>query len=387
MTDVVPYNARRVKQAIERELAREGQCFFVHNRVHNIKTWADELHKLVPDARIVVGHGQMSPKELEQVMLTFSRREADILVATTIIESGIDIASANTMFINEADRFGLADLHQLRGRVGRSKHRGYCYLLLPADRTVKEVAQKRLKAIEQYSMLGAGFKIAMRDLEIRGAGNLLGAEQSGHIAAVGYELFCRLLETAVRDLRAEPEPPAASRVSVDIGIHGLIPRVYIPSDVRRMEAYRRMASATSEAHIDATEQDLREAYGAPPKAVDRLLDLARLRYRAASYDARAVVRRGPDVVFTTAAPQPIADALKGGPGDVRVVSAELAQTNTRSLSGEALAEVYLRLNDAALEPESLLRILLHRLSSRDTGTSTDPSPKVDSSPASGRGSR
>ncbi|HHH28802.1 MAG TPA: DEAD/DEAH box helicase, partial [Polyangiaceae bacterium] len=185
VTEVIPYNGHRIKHAIERELAREGQVYFVHNRVHNIQTMADEVRKLVPGARVVVGHGQMPPHELESVMLAFMRRQADILVSTTIIESGIDIPSANTMIINDADRFGLADLHQLRGRVGRSRHRAYCYMLLPADRTVKEVAQKRLKAIEQYSMLGAGFKIAMRDLEIRGAGNLLGAEQSGHIAAVG----------------------------------------------------------------------------------------------------------------------------------------------------------------------------------------------------------
>ena len=182
VTEVIPYNQHRIKAAIERELAREGQVYFVHNRVHNIQSVASDIQSLVPDAKIVVGHGQMEPRELEQVMLTFMRREADILVATTIIESGIDNPSANTMIINDADRFGLAELHQLRGRVGRYKHRAYCYMLLPADRTVKEVAQKRLKAIEQYSMLGAGFKIAMRDLEIRGAGNLLGAEQSGQIS-------------------------------------------------------------------------------------------------------------------------------------------------------------------------------------------------------------
>jgi transcription-repair coupling factor (superfamily II helicase) len=178
VTEVIPYNARRVQQALQRELSRDGQVFYVHNRIHDIRSVADNVRRLVPEARIVIGHGQMEPKELEDVMLKFMRREADVLVSTTIIESGIDIPTANTMIIDDADRYGLAELHQLRGRVGRSKNRAYCYLLLPADRPLKEVAQKRLKAVEQYSMLGAGFKIAMRDLEIRGAGNILGAERS-----------------------------------------------------------------------------------------------------------------------------------------------------------------------------------------------------------------
>ena len=194
VTEVIPYNQVRLKRAIQRELAREGQVFFVHNRVYNIQSVADDIHKLVPDARIIIGHGQMSPRELERVMLAFVRKEADILVSTTIIESGVDIPSANTMFINDAHRFGLADLHQLRGRVGRSRHRAYCYMLLPDSQRINEDARRRLRAIEDYSMLGAGFRIAMQDLEIRGAGNLLGAEQSGHISTVGYDMYCQLLE-------------------------------------------------------------------------------------------------------------------------------------------------------------------------------------------------
>ncbi len=170
---------------------------------------ADEIQQLVPDARILIGHGQMGEGELEDVMLKFIRHEADILVCTTIIESGLDIPNANTIIINNADRFGLSELHQLRGRVGRYKHRAYCYLLLPPDRPVTPVAAKRLKAIEEYSHLGAGFKIAMRDLEIRGAGNILGPEQSGHIATVGYEMYCQLLEEATRQLKNEAKPHAA----------------------------------------------------------------------------------------------------------------------------------------------------------------------------------
>ena len=362
VTEVIPYNQHRIKAAIERELAREGQVYFVHNRVHNIRSVAADIQALAPAARVVVGHGQMEPRELEAVMLRFMRREADILIATTIIESGIDNPTANTMLINDADRFGLAELHQLRGRVGRYKHRAYCYLLLPADRTVKEVAQKRLKAIEQYSMLGAGFKIAMRDLEIRGAGNLLGAEQSGHIAAVGYEMYCRLLEDAVKDLtRTADEQPVAQTV-IDIGITGIIPRAYIPSDQRRIEAYRRIASARSEAELDGVRADLTSAYGEPPKAVERLMDLAALRASVAALGVRTMTIRGGDVVFLCPDPGPVVDALADAKGSVRTIDADLAQTNARSIaSGERLGEVYYRPPPNYLQPLTLMRVLSARL--------------------------
>ncbi len=362
VTEVIPYNEHRIRHAIERELAREGQVYFVHNRVHNIRSVADEVRRLVPGARVVVGHGQMPPHELESVMLAFMRREADILVSTTIIESGIDIPTANTMIINDADRFGLADLHQLRGRVGRSRHRAYCYMLLPADRTVKEVAQKRLKAIEQYSMLGAGFKIAMRDLEIRGAGNLLGAEQSGHIAAVGYEMYCRLLEEAVRDLTRAPDEQPVSRTVVDIGVTGVIPRAYIPSDQRRIEAYRRIASARTEEDLACVREDLVSAYGEVPRAVERLLELAHLRAAVAALGARTVTVRGPDVVFLCPDPAPVSAALDTARGTVRTIDADLAQTNARSISGERLCEVYYRPPENYLrEPVSLMRVLTKHL--------------------------
>src|SRR5690606_2917409 len=238
------------------------------------------------------------------------RREADILVSTTIIESGIDIPTANTMFINEADRFGLADLHQLRGRVGRYKHRAYCYLLLPAERNVSEVARKRLKAIEQYSMLGAGFKIAMRDLEVRGAGNLLGAEQSGHIAAVGYEMYCRLLDEAVRDLKNERPPATAAHTAIDVGITGMIPKAYIPSDQRRMEAYRRIATAASPQELQKVSTDLQQAYGDPPRPVQRLLELAEVRILAAAVGVRTITVRGPDLLLRTENPALTAERLR-----------------------------------------------------------------------------
>src|SRR5205807_7407879 len=207
-----------------RELNRDGQVYFVHNRVHNIHDVADRLQKIVPEARIVIGHGQMHEDELEQAMLAFVRRDADILVATTIIESGLDIPNANTIFINQADNYGLADLHQLRGRVGRYKHRAYAYLLLDKERSVTPNAARRLKAIEEFTELGAGFKIALRDLEIRGAGNILGNQQSGHIAAVGYEMYCQLLENAVRQLKHQ-------RVKTPLEVHADLPwQAFLPHD-------------------------------------------------------------------------------------------------------------------------------------------------------------
>lgn len=391
VTEVIPFNERRVAQAIARELAREGQVFFVHNRVHSIRDVADRVQRLAPGARVVVGHGQMAPHELEGVMLAFLRRQADILVCTTIIESGLDIASANTMFINDADRFGLADLHQLRGRVGRSRHRAYCYLLLPENRPVREVALRRLKAIEQYAMLGAGFKIAMRDLEIRGAGNLLGAEQSGHIAAVGYDMYCRLLDQAVRELRNEAPPATASRTALEIGVTGSIPRAYIPSDQRRLDAYRRIAVAATRQDLERVRRELTEAYGDPPAAVHRLIDLAELRVAAAGLGVRVITLRGRDVLFRVENPGALAAMLER---DRRAVAARSAPTPDGSNAsparsplagrrkpaataartagvvetpaavrvlpppaGESLHEVYLRVPRSDLEPDTLLRML------------------------------
>ena len=379
VTEVIPSNEKRVAAAIRRELAREGQVFYVHNRVHDIQTTAARVQSLVPDARIVVGHGQMEPKELEEVMLTFMRREADILVSTTIIEAGIDIPTANTMIIDDADRFGLAELHQLRGRVGRSHHRAYCYLLLPADRSVKEAAQKRLRAIEEYSMLGAGFKIAMRDLEIRGAGNLLGAEQSGHIAAVGYEMYCRLLDNAVHHLTNQTDEDPVAHTAVDIGLYGLIPKPYIPADQRRLEAYRRLAAANSAAEVDAVESDLVSAYGDPPAPAKRLILLARLRAEAQRWGARALATRGDDAVFMLADPAPIADALRSSAlGPVRVVAGDLAHTNARTSTGRPLSEVYVRPPAKLLaDPIGLAKALLRSIA---TGSGVSPAPAKTPSP-------
>ncbi|MBX3356206.1 MAG: transcription-repair coupling factor [Phycisphaeraceae bacterium] len=385
VTEVIPWNGRRIQQAIRRELAREGQVFFVHNRVRSIERVADGIRTLVPEARLIVGHGQMSPSDLEEVMLRFMRREADVLISTTIIESGIDIPSANTMFIDDASIYGLADLHQLRGRVGRSSHRAYCYLLLDPEKVLKPEALRRVKAIEDYSMLGAGFKIAMRDLEIRGAGNLLGAEQSGHIAAVGYEMYCQLLEDAVATLARKPRPRPAE-VKVEIGLLGAIPRGYIPSDHRRLEAYRRVALAESVEALERVARDLESAYGALPERAKVLIDLAELRLLALAAGVRSIVRREQDIVVSSERPEALKEAMAGVRGRVSVIAPApaapepapvlpfmQAETSPSPAAGEkkantsaaeeraSLAEVYWRPEPAAREGATLLAILRKRL--------------------------
>ncbi|MHC4447988.1 MAG: transcription-repair coupling factor, partial [Planctomycetota bacterium] len=351
VTELIPHNRRRIKQAIDRELAREGQVFFVHNRVYNIQSVADEIQQLAPEARVIVAHGQMPTRQLESVMLNFIRREADILVCTTIIESGIDIPTVNTMFISNAHRFGLSELHQLRGRVGRYKHRAYCYLLLPADRVISETAVKRLRAIENFSMLGAGFKVALRDLEIRGAGNLLGPEQSGHIAAVGYEMYCQLLEQAVADLKERPGPLAVV-TTVDIGVTGCLPQGYVPSGARRMDAYRRISGARSQDELAQVRSDLASAYGEPPAAAERLLQLVELRIAASPLGIRTVTRHEGDIIFKTRRPADLQQCMAGAKGTLRLVG---------NPDPEGLVEVYYRPPQAYLEEGTLLLVLCRRL--------------------------
>jgi len=295
-TRVAAWNDDMIREALVRELNRDGQVFFVHNRVHSIKAVAARVAALVPDARIVIGHGQMPSDELEKVMFKFVRHEADILVCTTIIESGLDIPNANTILIDRAERYGLADLHQLRGRVGRYKHRAYCYLLLDPTKPLTNMAARRLKAIEEYSDLGAGFRIAMRDLEIRGAGNILGSEQSGQIAAVGYELYCQLLEKTVKRMRGEP---ADERVAVhlELDVEAYIPKAYIASDRQRMECYRRVSACRSPQDVEQLEKDLIDAFGPIPETVETLLTLTDLRVRAIRFGIRTIIKKEPDVIF------------------------------------------------------------------------------------------
>jgi transcription-repair coupling factor (superfamily II helicase) len=239
-TRVGRFDPELIRHAIVRELNRGGQIYFVHNRVYNIQTIAERIRTIVPEATVDIMHGQMHEDDVESAMLGFITGRTDILVATTIIESGLDIPNANTIFIHQADKYGLSDLHQLRGRVGRFKHRAYCYLLLEEGRTMTPQAARRLKAIEEFSELGAGFKIAMRDLEIRGAGNILGTEQSGHIAAVGYELYCQLLENSIRALKQEPLKEHR-HVAVDLPMTAYLPDAYVPPGRFKIEMYRKLS--------------------------------------------------------------------------------------------------------------------------------------------------
>ena len=345
-TQIRPFDLQLIREAVLREMNRDGQVYFVHNYVRSIRSMADEIRKIVPEARVLVGHGQMKESELEKVMTAFVRHQADVLVCTTIIESGIDIPRVNTIFISQADRFGLADLHQLRGRVGRSKHRAYCYLLLPGSRTVTPKAARRLKSIEEFSELGAGFRIAMRDLEIRGAGNILGGEQSGHIAAVGYELYCQILERNTRRLRGEPEalPP---RVQLELGVSGHIPSRYIASSRARIEVYKRVVSAGTLAELRQVERDLVDAFGRYPPPVARLLELAEIRVRARDWGIRSIVLHRPDVVLTVEDHRQLEPVFTGAPGTARMPDAKT---------------VHWRLPPAYLETPTLLAVLRKHLS-------------------------
>jgi transcription-repair coupling factor (superfamily II helicase) len=295
-TRIVRWDDALVRNAIHREFNRGGQVYFVHNRVYDIWDVAAKLQAIVPDAKIVVGHGQMGEGELEQAMVKFVNKEADILVATTIIESGLDIPNANTIFIDDADLYGLADLHQLRGRVGRTKLRAYAYLIVDPLKMVSPNAQKRLKAIEEFTALGSGFKIAMRDLEIRGAGNILGTEQSGHIAAVGYEMYCQLLENAVRQLKHQP-PKEAVQVNVDLPWPAFLPKDYVPGQKLRIEVYRRLARLRDPAKLADFRQELRDRYGPPPEAVEWLLRTTEVRLLCVRWQVGSVHRNGPDLIF------------------------------------------------------------------------------------------
>jgi transcription-repair coupling factor (superfamily II helicase) len=286
-TRISRFDPELVRQAILRELNRDGQIYFVHNRVYNIHDVAQKIQSLVPEATIAIAHGQMHEHELERAMVDFVERKTDILVATTIIESGLDIPNVNTIFINQADRYGLADLHQLRGRVGRYKNRAYAYLLLDGERGVTPVAVRRLKAIEEFTELGAGFKIAMRDLEIRGAGNILGTQQSGHIAAIGYELYCQILENAVRRLKNQPIRTHLE-VNVELPWPAYLPRDYVSGQRLKIEVYRRLARVRRPDRLHDFRQELRDRYGPIPEPAEWMLRLAEIRLLAARWQVATV---------------------------------------------------------------------------------------------------
>ncbi|MGH9747371.1 MAG: transcription-repair coupling factor [Candidatus Acidiferrales bacterium] len=290
-TTVAPFSETLVQRVVEEELARDGQVFFVHNRVESIHSLALMITRLVPKARVVVGHGQMRENELEKVMLKFIRGEADVLLSTTIIENGLDIPRANTIIINRADRFGLSELYQLRGRVGRSNQRAYAYLLIPTETALTSIARQRLAALKEFSDLGAGFRIAALDLELRGAGNLLGSEQHGHIEAVGFDMYCQMMERAVAERKGEALPPER-RATLNLGQEIRISSEYIESENLRLRIYKRIASVTSDADRVEVRRELEDRFGPPPQAVENLLDYAVLKAMAekmlvASIDRRA----------------------------------------------------------------------------------------------------
>ena len=290
-TVVQPFGEDLVRRAIENELARDGQVYFIHNRVESIYSLATLVQKLVPKARVVVGHGQMGEKELESVMLKFIRDEADVLVATTIVENGLDIPRANTILINRADRLGLAELYQLRGRVGRSHQRAYAYLLVPPETVLSEIARKRLSAMKEFSELGAGFRIAALDLELRGAGNMLGRQQHGHIEAIGFDLYCQMLERAVSKLKGEEAAPDL-RTTLNLGLDVRIPENYIPSENLRLRTYKRISSIATEAERQDVLRELTDRFGAPPPTVENLLGYAVLKSMCERLRISAVERQG-----------------------------------------------------------------------------------------------
>ena len=292
-----------VKEAVLREVNRGGQVFVLHNRIQTIQWMRERLERLLPGIRVGVGHGRMTEKTLAAVMHRFVRREYDVLLCTTIIESGVDIPNVNTILIDRADQFGMADLYQLRGRVGRSKQQAYAYLLLPRHGALFNTARRRISAIKRHTSLGAGFKLALRDLEIRGAGNVLGAAQSGHIAAVGFDLYCQLLNRTVARLKGEAERPI-----IEVAVHldfldltpdpereenaAVIPRAYVEDESQRIGMYRKIAGVSFASEVDALTAEFRDRFGPLPAATKRLLAIARLRILAAGLGLKSVATDG-----------------------------------------------------------------------------------------------
>ncbi len=340
-TKVTRFDEDLVRSAILRELNRGGQIFFVHNRVFDIQQVKLRLELIVPEAKIAVGHGQMPEDELERVMSDFIAGQFDVLLATTIIESGLDIPNANTIFIDNADTFGLSDLHQLRGRVGRYKNRAYCYLLLEPRKHLTPIAAKRLQAIETFSDMGAGFAISMRDLEIRGAGNLLGTQQSGHIAAIGYELYCQLLENAVRHLKKEP-PKMRIEVDIDLPLSAYFPDSYIPDRRQKIDVYRRLTRLERFDQINEFKQELEDRFGPIPKPGLRLLAVSTLKLEATVWQIRSVFIEDKYLGFRFSDRQRFEQLAKQKKGILRIVDQDTA---------------YVTLKSTAIPPDKMLALV------------------------------
>ena len=296
-TYVMEYNDEMVREAIERECARNGQVYYVYNRVEDIAEVTAHIQKLVPELNVSFAHGQMKEHELEKIMYDFINGDIDVLVSTTIIETGLDISNVNTMIIHDADRLGLSQLYQLRGRVGRSGRMAYAFLLYRKDKLLKEIAEKRLAAIREFTDLGSGFKIAMRDLEIRGAGNLLGAEQHGHMEAVGYDMYCKMLNEAVKHLKGELSEEDTFTTALDVNVDAYIPDSYIPNEYHKLDIYKRIAAIESEEEMDDMIEELIDRFGDIPKKVELLLEVARLKNLAHQAYVTEVTQKGVTYTF------------------------------------------------------------------------------------------
>ncbi len=296
-TYVMEYNDEMVREAVSRELARGGQVYYVYNRVRTIADITGRIAKLVPEANVAFAHGQMNERELEKIMYGFISGEIDVLVSTTIIETGLDISNVNTMIIHDADQLGLSQLYQLRGRVGRSSRTAYAFLMYKRDKVLKEIAEKRLHAIREFTELGSGFKIAMRDLEIRGAGNLLGAEQHGHMEAVGYDLYCKMLNEAVKEEKGIPQQEDFE-TTIDMNIDAFIPDKYITNEVQKLDIYKRIAGIESQDEYEDILEELVDRFGDPPKCVQNLLAIANMKALAHQAYVVEVKQRGEEVKLT-----------------------------------------------------------------------------------------
>jgi transcription-repair coupling factor (superfamily II helicase) len=320
-TFVVRYDDELIREAIQREFARDGQVFFVHHRVQNIQAMTHRLKRLVPEASLAVAHGQMREKELEEVMLRFVRREINLLVCTSIIESGLDIPTANTILINHAEQFGLADLYQLRGRVGRGSQQAYAYLLIPGDLTLSKDAMRRLRAIQELSELGSGFKLAIQDLEIRGAGNLLGKSQSGHIAAVGFELYTQLMERAVKELKGES---IIEEITPEIHFHlpAFIPEVYVEDTAERLSLYRRLSLSHSDDEVEMIREELTDRFGRIPMEVEHLLEVIKIKILLTRLSIKKFEENPSQLALTfdestRVSPQRVVEFVRQGEGQYR----------------------------------------------------------------------
>ena len=316
-TVVVPFSKQVIQNALQQELTREGQVYFVHNRVESIYSVASMIQKICPSARVLVAHGQMGEKELETTMLRFVNHEADILVSTTIIENGLDIPLVNTLVVNRADRFGLAQLYQLRGRVGRSSRPAYAYFLTPPDKAVHGVARQRLAALKEFSDLGSGFKIAALDLELRGAGNLLGGEQHGHIDAIGFDLYCQMLERTIEEMRGSVELPEV-QTHINLRVTVKIPEAYIPDENQRLSTYKRISSLKLDPEIEDLRSELEDRYGPPPREVESLMEYVRLRLLAEKVLVRSIERERDGVAIkfhekTPVQPKKLVDLVSANP--------------------------------------------------------------------------